>query len=148
MKKKTKYIKIEKLKKEMNEKDRKIKEMQREMDEKKRENKKCRSKIEKIQQSVDTDCKHEEKNDTDTTTNKINMKNLINSILKDKSKCILNPFVVLIGIEDYNKDETGLTPLDGVTNDICRMVHLWCDIYKYKNISIVLLPNNNTNNTQ
>ena len=67
--------------------------------------------------------------------------------MNDKSKYILNPFVVLIGIEDYDKDKTGLTPLDGVTNDIYRMAHLWCDIYKYKNMSIALLPNHNNSNT-
>ena len=59
---------------------------------------------------------------------------------KNIGQTIKNPFVVIVGSEDYNASE--YESLDGVKHDVLRMVRLWKDIYGYNDISIVFNPNN------
>ena len=48
-----------------------------------------------------------------------------------------NPYVVIIGIDDYNSNYNEKLPnLPGVKQDIYKMAYLWNKIYGYKNVSI------------
>ena len=62
----------------------------------------------------------------------------------EEKQSVTNPFVILVGIENYEKSKQ-YESLDGVKYDINRMIHLWNDIYHYHNISLAFLPNINTN---
>ena len=66
--------------------------------------------------------------------------------LKKKKKCILrNPFVIVIGIQNYGK--TSYATLDGIEWDVYRMAHLWHGIYKYNDISIIFCSNSKDKNS-
>ena len=88
-----------------------------------------------------TEEKEKEKEIDDLDGGKTNIRGIL-ARNRLKSQCMTNPFVILIGIEDYTKAQE-YQSLDGVKQDIYRMIHLWCDIYGYKNISMVFISSNN-----
>ena len=66
-------------------------------------------------------------------------KTLLDSVL-NKSQKMTNPFVIVIGIEDYsdarNKYYKDYHDLNGVSIDVNRMKNLWHNIYNYQNIQV------------
>ena len=68
-------------------------------------------------------------------------KTLLDNISKQSQK-MRNPYVILVGIEDYSdareKYNRKWRDLNGVSIDINRMKKLWSNTYNYKNIKIAL----------
>ena len=46
-----------------------------------------------------------------------------------------NPYIIIIGIEKYRTNKW--CSLDGVKQDVAKMIELWHDIYGYKNMSVI-----------
>ena len=51
-----------------------------------------------------------------------------------------NPYVILVGIEDYSKSKPKMINLDGVGVDIKTMLNLWSSVYGYKDLEIGFKP--------
>ena len=71
------------------------------------------------------------------------------------SQRLINPYVIISAIENYSQSKpNGMWQnLEGVKIDVKNMIHLWNDIYNYKNVSIAFKNtvdekenNNNYNN--
>ena len=88
------------------------------------------------------------KNVKNTNANKIghDQECTVEYFLKKKKNYVLrNPFVIVIGIENYGK--TSYVTLDGIGWDVYRMAHLWHDIYKYNDMSLVFRSSSENDNT-
>ena len=72
-------------------------------------------------------------------------KQVLDALNKNKYQTIKNPFVIIVGVADYDQAPDNWKSLDGVKQDVLRMVHVWKDIYGYNDISIVFKPNNDNN---
>ena len=73
-------------------------------------------------------------NDNDDYKNK---EETLSTLLNEaESSSLKNPFVIIIGIENYDNVENWPI-LDGVSHDIKQMSHLWSKIFLYHNVEII-----------
>ena len=91
----------------------------------------------------------EYKESPETTESQETAKTLLDSVFKQSQK-MTNPFVIIIGIEDYsdarNKYHKQWQDLHGVSIDVNRMKNLWSYVYNYKNVHMAFAGSKNGNN--
>ena len=91
---------------------------------------------EQNEQDIDTDTKQ---------TETLNLSSLLNV---RNSQTLTNPYVIITGIENYlaAKPSGFWLNLPGVGVDVKNMIHLWKDIYKYQNTSVLFKNAKNSKN--
>lgn len=90
-----------------------------------------------------TDEKKEEKSDSNVNSGS---NTRIANIKRPRNvDSMTNPFVVLLGIEDYSKAVPKQINLPGVNVDITKMSNLWSNIYHYQDIQVAFHSKNGKN---